>query len=282
MSEEKNTLTALASSNKQSKATLSCDSPESKEKETSLNLPEDENDFYLYPKPLKPLDSDCCGSGCKVCVFDIFEKQLKDWEERCCQKLPLVKHGQVADDKKLLSESTFRKYMLKEISQETKDTFRYRFDLAFSRSLNIQAGQHIILRVYIKGKAINRQYTPINLICSKGYFELLIKIYPDGVMSQYLQTLKPGTEVEFRGPFGQFSMQQIVKFPRLFLLAAGTGIAPLSCVIESILDNEDDETFVHLLFACRHYGDILMKEELHDWLDFWNFSSLCCLSQVKT
>lgn len=103
MSEEKNTLTALASSNKQSKATLSCDSPESKEKETSLNLPEDENDFYLYPKPLKPLDSDCCGSGCKVCVFDIFEKQLKDWEERCCQKLPLVKHGQVADDKKLVS-----------------------------------------------------------------------------------------------------------------------------------------------------------------------------------
>ncbi|CAE1316903.1 E1.6.2.2 [Acanthosepion pharaonis] len=147
------------------------------------------------------------------------------------------------------------------------------------QSLNIQAGQHIILRAYIKGKAINRQYTPINLICSKGYFELLIKIYPDGVMSQYLQTMKPGIEVEFRGPFGQFSMQQIVKFPRLFLLAAGTGIAPLSCVIESILDNEDDETFVHLLFACRYYGDILMKEELHDWLDFWNFSSLCCLSQ---
>lgn len=36
--------------------------------------------------PLKPEDSDCCGSGCVPCVFDIYEQDLKIWKQEC-QKL---------------------------------------------------------------------------------------------------------------------------------------------------------------------------------------------------
>lgn len=33
--------------------------------------------------PLKPEDSDCCGSGCVPCVFDIYEQDLKIWKQEC-------------------------------------------------------------------------------------------------------------------------------------------------------------------------------------------------------
>lgn len=35
--------------------------------------------------PLKPEDSDCCGSGCVPCVFDIYEQDLKIWKQECCK-----------------------------------------------------------------------------------------------------------------------------------------------------------------------------------------------------
>lgn len=242
MSETKKVVVPLDSSNKglilQESTSASASSSAS-----SLGLPEGYTDFYIDTKPVKPLNSDCCGSGCKVCVVDIFEKQLKEWEDMRNRKWLEIKENHRENNKNCLSETTFKKYTLKEISQETKDTFRYHFALVYSQTSNINAGQHITLRACIDGKTIIRQYTPINLTRSNNSFELLIK------------------------------------FPKLVLLAAGTGIAPLSCIIESILQNEDDETFLHLLFACRQYKDILMKEELDDWLDFYNFSALCCLSQ---
>ena len=35
------------------------------------------------PKPVppeKPLPSDCCGDGCAMCVNDVYEQQLEDYE----------------------------------------------------------------------------------------------------------------------------------------------------------------------------------------------------------
>ncbi|XP_065210352.1 NADH-cytochrome b5 reductase-like isoform X2 [Planococcus citri] len=32
--------------------------------------------------PEKPLDSDCCGSGCTPCVFDVYEELLAKWKEK--------------------------------------------------------------------------------------------------------------------------------------------------------------------------------------------------------
>ena len=34
---------------------------------------------YLPEPPEKPLDSDCCGSGCTPCVLDIYQEELEQW-----------------------------------------------------------------------------------------------------------------------------------------------------------------------------------------------------------
>lgn len=36
-------------------------------------------------KPIKPLPTDCCGSGCPKCIYEIYEEHLekyKEWKKR--------------------------------------------------------------------------------------------------------------------------------------------------------------------------------------------------------
>lgn len=32
-------------------------------------------------KPIKPLPTDCCGSGCPKCIYDIYAEHLKKYKE---------------------------------------------------------------------------------------------------------------------------------------------------------------------------------------------------------
>lgn len=38
-------------------------------------------------KPKQPEPSDCCGNGCTLCVNDIYEQELKIWENECANYL---------------------------------------------------------------------------------------------------------------------------------------------------------------------------------------------------
>lgn len=44
----------------------------------------------LPRKPERPLDSDCCGQGCDPCVLDLYDEDLKIWEEEC----KLIRNGE--------------------------------------------------------------------------------------------------------------------------------------------------------------------------------------------
>lgn len=70
------------------------------------------------------------------------------------------------------------------------------------------------------------------------------------------------------------------QYRRIGMLAAGTGIAPMLQVIQGIVDNEEDETFIHLVYSSRTYEDILMKEDLDNMTAYWNFSVLYVISKV--
>lgn len=66
------------------------------------------------------------------------------------------------------------------------------------------------------------------------------------------------------------------------MLAAGTGIAPMLQVIQGILSNEDDETFIHLVYSSQAYEEILMKHSLDEMKAYWNFSVLYVVSKVSS
>ena len=55
-------------------------SPQSSLPVLDLQCFQDEENLDYEPGrsiPVPPLDSDCCGSGCTPCIFDIYEQELK-------------------------------------------------------------------------------------------------------------------------------------------------------------------------------------------------------------
>lgn len=233
----------------------------------------------LPKRPERPLDSDCCGQGCVPCVFDLYEEEVKIWEEECRK----VKHGgkieeNIKNTGPLLSVEEYRRFTIESVTKETRDCYRYRFTLPYGQGLGLETGQHVVIRGTVGNETVTRQYTPVSDVGAKSYFTLLIKLYEFGKFSQYVRTWQAGTEVQIRGPFGSLNYQPN-KWKKIYMLAVGTGIAPMSQVIQTVLNNDDDDTLIQLLYGCRTYEDILMKEEIQEWSRYWNFSCQFYLSQ---
>ncbi|XP_078353780.1 NADH-cytochrome b5 reductase-like isoform X2 [Oculina patagonica] len=239
--------------------------------------------FDLPEPPEKPLDSDCCGTGCTPCVFDIYDEEMLRWRIECDRIRrgeTLDKDIQTEDCSQVLSTSEFRSFTLDSITRVTGDSCVYRFNIPGNRKLGLKIGQHLIMRGKFEGKTITRQYTPISDLDCRGHFDVLIKVYMNGKMSWYVKTWQVGNMIEWRGPYGNFSYTPN-QYRRIGMLAAGTGIAPMMQVIQGILSNEQDETFIHLVYSNRTYNDILMKQTLDEMKAYWNFSVLYVESEAN-
>ncbi|XP_014884591.1 NADH-cytochrome b5 reductase 3-like [Poecilia latipinna] len=106
------------------------------------------------------------------------------------------------------------KYALRLIDKQivSHDTRKFRFALPSPEHvLGLPIGQHIYLSAKINGQLVVRPYTPVSSDDDKGFVDLVVKIYfknvhpkfPEGgKMSQYLESLKLGDTIDFRGPSG--------------------------------------------------------------------------------
>lgn len=68
-------------------------------------------------------------------------------------------------------------------------------------SILIDPGQYVILHLHDAAKP----YTPISF--TDDSIEFLIRIYPNGKFSQYLENIKVGDTVRIRGPYGNFKYE---------------------------------------------------------------------------
>lgn len=110
-----------------------------------------------------------------------------------------------------------------------------------------------------------RSYTPISSDVHPGYFDLLIKSYPQGNISRHFATLKEGDTMKVRGPKG--AMVYTPNMVRHFgMIAGGTGITPMLQVAQAIRRGRKsgDKTKVDLIFANVNEEDILLREDLDD------------------
>ncbi|NXS00607.1 NB5R3 reductase, partial [Oxylabes madagascariensis] len=169
-------------------------------------------------------------------------------------------------------------------------------------------GQHIYLSARIDGALVIRPYTPVSSDDDKGFVDLVVKVYfrgvhpkfPDGgKMSQYLDSLKIGDTIDFRGPSGllvykgkgkagKFAIRpekkaepvtKTVKY--VGMIAGGTGITPMLQIIRAIIKDKDDPTICQLLFANQTEKDILLRSEL-DEIQAQNPSRFKCWYTLDT
>ncbi|XP_069498244.1 NADH-cytochrome b5 reductase-like isoform X2 [Ambystoma mexicanum] len=246
---------------------------------------DESSDDWLSLKPVQPLPSQCCGSGCTPCIFDIYQKELALWEEakkRNDKNYLTNKETNKKDSNAAIIDSEmFTAFKLCSVERLTDDTCQYRFELPRGWTLGLTLGQHIVLRGTVNDMELQRAYTPISPVDMEDSFEVLIKCYPDGLMSQYVQSWKVNDSICWRGPFGGFPYEPN-KYGQLLMLASGTGVAPMLPIMQHITGNEDDETFVTLVGCFRNFKSIYMKPLLQDLSLYWNIKTVYALSQEET
>jgi cytochrome-b5 reductase len=165
------------------------------------------------------------------------------------------------------------------------DTRLFRFQLPSTKHvLGLPVGQHIYLTAHINDELVKRPYTPTTSDDNQGYFDLVIKIYPNGKMTQYLDKLTIGQTIEVSGPSGNliykgngsFDVRSRKPEPyitrrvrQLGLIAGGTGITPMYQILNEILKEQTSivpgervDIKIWLLFANQTEQDILLRDVL--------------------
>ncbi|KAF5827986.1 hypothetical protein DUNSADRAFT_18392 [Dunaliella salina] len=143
------------------------------------------------------------------------------------------------------------------------NTMWMRFALSTKHQpLGLPIGQHMsFLAKDENGKDIYRSYTPISDDQQRGSVDFVIKVYPQGKMSQALKRLPVGQCIKVKGPKGRLEYKPNMK-KHIGMLAGGTGVTPMYQVLNAILKNPADKTQVSLIFGNIAEEDILLRKEL--------------------
>ncbi|KAK3405285.1 hypothetical protein EUGRSUZ_K01543 [Eucalyptus grandis] len=162
-----------------------------------------------------------------------------------------------------LDPENFKQFKLVKRTQLSHNVAKFTFELPTPSSvLGLPIGQHISCRGKdSQGEEVIKPYTPTTLDSDVGYFELVIKMYPQGRMSHHFREMRVGDYLSVKGPKGRFRYQpgQVRAFG---MIAGGSGITPMFQVARAILENPKDKTKVHLIYANVTSEDILLREEL--------------------
>ncbi|KAI9186962.1 hypothetical protein LWI28_022786 [Acer negundo] len=162
-----------------------------------------------------------------------------------------------------LDPENFKEFKLVKRVKLSHNVAKFTFELPTPTSvLGLPIGQHMSCRGKdSEGAEVIKPYTPTTLDSDVGYFELVIKMYPQGRMSHHFREMQVGDNLAVKGPKGRFKYQP-GKVRAFGMLAGGTGITPMFQVARAILENPKEKTKFHLIYANVTYEDILLKEEL--------------------
>ncbi|KAL4948916.1 hypothetical protein BDW69DRAFT_188823 [Aspergillus filifer] len=162
-----------------------------------------------------------------------------------------------------LNAKDYKSLPLVEKEELAPNVYRFVFALPGKTDVvGLPIGQHVAIKATVNGQAVTRSYTPVSNNLDRGRLEMVIKCYPDGLLTGgYLASLPVGAEVQFRGPKG--AMKYVPNMAKhIGMVAGGTGITPMYQLIRAICEDERDTTSLSLIYANRNEEDILLRSEL--------------------
>ncbi|KAJ7527962.1 hypothetical protein O6H91_16G078500 [Diphasiastrum complanatum] len=170
-------------------------------------------------------------------------------------------------DKIALNPNEWKHFKLQQSEKISHNTKLHRFELDPDSKLGLNVASCILTRAQMgtdkdgKPKFVIRPYTPISNKNAKGYFDLLIKEYPEGKLSKHIANLKPGDTLEVKGPIPKLTYTPNMK-KNIGMIAGGTGVTPMLQIIEEILNNPEDNTQIAFLYGNLSPEEILLKERI--------------------
>jgi NAD(P)H-flavin reductase len=149
------------------------------------------------------------------------------------------------------------------------------------RPFEYKPGQFLAFQEDVPGVGIQRSpYCMFLPPAPDRSFAMLIRVFPEGPLSHYMASMKPGTPLAFRGPSGRSMLPKDDDVDsELVMLATGVGISPLHSVIVHLL-REGDGRRIRLFWGLRMEEDICLTHELDALAGAHrNFSYAISLSQ---
>jgi len=164
----------------------------------------------------------------------------------------------------------------------SEDTRQYTFSLGDkTKKLGLGTCQHLQIGFHMADKMLVRSYTPtapiVGADTEDGTFDLVVKTYfpthdqPGGALSNILDCMKEGEEVEIRGPTGDIKylgngkfeiFDEEEQFENITLILGGSGITPGYQLIARIMATASDKTKIKVVDANKDESSILLREDL--------------------
>ena len=156
-------------------------------------------------------------------------------------------------------ESSSHTAYLRNVWYTNDRTKHFEFETRNGSQFEYQPGQFISMDVEVDGKRCVRSYSVASSPHHDNRFDLCLNIIPHGLVSSWLFHLQPGERIQFRGPFGGFTLREPLG-PVSAFIATGTGIAPIRAMLQYAYQAPNPAE-VWLLFGVRKEADILYREE---------------------
>ncbi|KAI0369801.1 hypothetical protein BV20DRAFT_996285 [Pilatotrama ljubarskyi] len=221
-------------------------------------------------------------------IGELTEAGIKAMEEDAVRAAQELKELKEARKGLALQPDSFTAAKLVKRKPVCADSTLYTFELprnsdGSAGKLGLPVGQHIQISLHFKDQAVLRSYTPVRPVLPQeedGTFDLLVKTYlpsegesfsPGGTISNYLDCMTEGEEIDIRGPSGgiryygsgRFEIESKSRhFDKINLIAGGSGLTPHWQLIHAILSNPNDTTLISLIDCNKTYDDIWMRDTL--------------------
>jgi ferredoxin-NADP reductase len=124
------------------------------------------------------------------------------------------------------------------------------------------AGQHVDVRLTAEDSYQAQRSYSLASAPEDHRLVLTVERLDEGEVSSYLvDELRPGDELELRGPIGGYFVWQAAMGGPLLLLAGGSGIVPFRSMLRHRLAAHSNAP-VRLLYSARSLSNVIYKEEL--------------------
>jgi len=122
-----------------------------------------------------------------------------------------------------------------------------------AQQLDFLPGQYA--RLQVPGTTQKRSYSFANRPNTNNQLQFLIRLLPDGVMSNYIrERCAVGDEILLEAPLGAFYLRHIDK-PLVFV-AGGTGLSAFLGMLDELAERGGDGQPVHLYYGVRDADDL--------------------------
>uniref|UniRef100_A0A9J7Y685 Cytochrome b5 reductase 4 n=1 Tax=Cyprinus carpio carpio TaxID=630221 RepID=A0A9J7Y685_CYPCA len=167
----------------------------------------------------------------------------------------------------------YRECVLVSKTDVTHDTQVLRLQLPPGSHMQVPVGRHVYLKTSLQGTDVVKPYTPVDQTLippSRSSAEmasdlhLMIKMYPDGLLTSHLANLPIGSSLSVGGPEGSFTMRILRDVTHLYMLAAGTGFTPMARLIRLAFQDLTSIRKTKLMFFNRQERDILWCSQLDE------------------